>query len=73
MDRQKTEQLGRLERARREVADIRPAATPEQIEEAREMYQNSECEIDDDAVLSVAEDGTGHWVSAWVWVPTEDE
>lgn len=29
---------------------------------------NDELEIDDLPMVSVAEDGTGLWVSAWIWV-----
>lgn len=42
------------------------------IEEARAVYQNEDCEIDEDAPFSDADGGT--WVGAWVWVPEpEDE
>lgn len=32
---------------------------------------NDDLEIDDDPLLSVADEGV--WVSAWVWVPIESE
>ena len=48
-------------------------ATQEQIDKARLFHGNSECEIDDDATTSDPGDGTGYWVQAWVWVPTEKE
>lgn len=32
-----------------------------------------ELEVDADERVSVAEDGTGAWVRAWVWVPAPDE
>lgn len=32
-----------------------------------------ELEVDADEKVSVAEDGTGAWVRAWVWVPAPDE
>lgn len=39
---------------------------------ARETYVRSgEVEIDNDADMSYADDGC--WVSAWVWVPYEEE
>lgn len=47
-------------------------ASPQQIEAARDIHQTDEVEIDDDALLSDPEDGTGYWVSAWVWVSTTD-
>ncbi len=50
-------------------------ATPAEIEEARDQYGDDENEIDDDAGTSRAEDGSGLWVQAWVWLardPDED-
>lgn len=46
-----------------------PEAPPELIAGARELYADDETAIDDDARMSVAEDGSGTWVQAWVWVP----
>jgi hypothetical protein len=46
-------------------------ATLEQIKAARDLYQDDDCEIDDDALQSPV-DGEGVWVSAWVWVYTGD-
>lgn len=44
-------------------------ANPAQIEAARNLYQNDEVEVDDDAFISPLQDGTGSvWVSAWVYV-----
>jgi hypothetical protein len=40
------------------------------IEAARNIYQNDDIEVDDDAKLSETDDGA--WVSAWVWV-NDDE
>lgn len=37
------------------------------IAQARELYQDNELQIDDDAKVSPCGDGT--WVQAWVWVP----
>jgi hypothetical protein len=56
----------------REAIDERETFAAE-IEAAREEYtQDTSCsvEIDDDPVLSVADDGV--WVSAWVWVQRTD-
>lgn len=47
----------------------REAYAPE-IKAAREQT-NDDLEIDDDPVLSIADDGV--WVSAWIWVPGEQE
>lgn len=47
-------------------------ATELEIEMARGQYADDECEIDDDAMTSRAEDGTGTWISAWVWTPTDE-
>lgn len=43
------------------------------IESARNTYCNDEINIDDDAMVSVGDDGV--WVEAWVWVqnPEDDE
>lgn len=41
---------------------------------ARSNYaepSDDDIEIDDEPMLSIADDGV--WVSAWVWVPTPDE
>ena len=38
---------------------------------AHAAYVDDDCEIDDLPVLSIADKGV--WVSAWVWVPIEDE
>lgn len=47
-------------------------ATAEEIAKAREMYQTTEIEIDDNDVrASTGEDGT--WVSAWVFIPITEE
>lgn len=56
-----------------ELFHNRPPASPELIAEARRLYQPDSCAdimVDDDAVMSLAEDGA--WVSAWVWVPKEE-
>lgn len=43
---------------------------------AREIYgdatQDFCCDVDSDAEVSVAKDGTGAWVKAWMWVDTEE-
>lgn len=41
------------------------------IEAARNNYGNDGIEIDDEPLLSIADEGV--WVSAWVWVPIEGE
>lgn len=43
-------------------------ATPAQVEAAREEWADDELEIDDEAMLSPAADGSGTWISAWVWM-----
>jgi len=45
-------------------------ATPAIIHAANEIYASDDIELDDDATTSPAEDGSGCWVSAWVWVPS---
>jgi len=47
-------------------------ATPEQISEARAIYQSDDVKIDDDAIISDALP-EGVWVQAWVWLEGEDE
>lgn len=42
----------------------------ELVRQARELFACEELEIDDDAQLSEANDGT--WVQAWVWVPATE-
>lgn len=46
-------------------------ADPALRDRAVAEYATDEIEIDDVAYISQANDGT--WVSAWVWVPNEDE
>jgi hypothetical protein len=50
---------------------IEGSSRAEYIEQARRRFSavTSEIEIDDEPVISVAEEGV--WVSAWVWVPRE--
>ncbi|WP_143062010.1 hypothetical protein [Faunimonas pinastri] len=45
------------------------AAAESEIAIARERYADDDLEIDDDPIVSNAENGV--WVSAWVWVPSE--
>lgn len=47
-------------------------ATPVEIQLARNEYQTDECEIDDNAHVSRADDESGRWVAAWVWVSSEE-
>lgn len=51
-------------------ADDEPTRT-ELIQTARDMYQNDDVEIDDNAKLS-RNDEDGSWVAAWVWVRYEE-
>jgi hypothetical protein len=39
-------------------------------EAARARWVNDDLQIDEDAVVSLAEEGA--WVAAWVWVPEEE-
>lgn len=48
----------------------RPPATPEQIDRARKLHCSDDINVDDDAVVSVADEGV--WVQAWVWVPNPE-
>lgn len=48
----------------------KPMTDEEIIQKASDIYaipSNDDIEIDDDAKLSRADNGT--WVTAWVWVP----
>lgn len=58
---------------KRQIAEMREEITAHEgtIECARSNYANDEVEVDDVPLLSVAEDGV--WVSAWVWVPIEQD
>ncbi|MFA5508681.1 MAG: hypothetical protein WC423_24870 [Vulcanimicrobiota bacterium] len=47
-------------------------ATIGQIAAARKLYQTDDVEIDEDARVSEDIDGTGYWVSAWVWIGEDD-
>jgi hypothetical protein len=50
-----------------------PAEAQSLIEKARGLYESDDgdLEIDDDARFSSSDGGC--WVSAWVWVPKEDQ
>ena len=50
-----------------ELGGKRPPATAMHIARARTLYGTDDIEMDDNATLSVADDGV--WVSAWVWLP----
>ena len=39
---------------------------------AEEYHASEECELDADVAISIAEDGSGAWVRAWVWVPAPE-
>jgi hypothetical protein len=59
--------------------EVGPSQSPNEVKsltsgyvaQARERYalSNFDLEIDEDAKVSVAENGA--WVAAWVWVPKE--
>ena len=52
----------------------RPPATPEQKQQARDIYTgkiDDDILIDTDALASIAENGV--WVQAWVWVPNDND
>jgi hypothetical protein len=38
---------------------------------ARGLYEDDDCEIDDDAKCSPSEEG--NWVQAWVWIPSDED
>lgn len=42
-------------------------ATPDEIAQARALYQTNDLEIDNDAQTSHTK--SGHWISAWLWIP----
>jgi len=52
---------------------VNPPATTEEIERARDMYTDSEdnLEIDDDAISSRTDNGV--WISSWVWLSKGEE
>lgn len=60
-------ELYRKVQALREGAE---PASPKEIQAARDTYQTTDITIDDDAQLSIADDG--FWVSAWVWLTNEE-
>lgn len=39
-------------------------------DKAKDIWASDDCEIDDDAIVSVSDRGA--FVQAWVWVPDED-
>lgn len=45
------------------------AEKAELVDRARTLHADDDLEIDDNAATSEAEDGSGTWVAAWVWVP----
>ena len=40
---------------------------------ADSLYTDDDIQLDEKIMVSVAEDGSGAWVRAWVWVPTPEE
>lgn len=63
------EAVRKLSDAVKEAEEAR--ADTEEIQRARNLYGNDECEIDDDAQASRAP-GEGVWVQAWVWLSEDD-
>jgi hypothetical protein len=53
------------------VEVLNAAATPEEVKRARDLYQNDDEEIDDNALTSETDDGV--WVSGWFWLPNPDD
>ena len=45
-------------------------ATTAEMEAAELRHEDDECEVDANALVSHGEDG--FWVSAWVWVPKDE-
>lgn len=41
------------------------------VKAAREIYEDDDISIDDDPIVAAASCGT--WISAWLWVPIDDE
>jgi hypothetical protein len=39
---------------------------------ARDIYDDEDHTVDEDAAVSVAEDGSGAWVACWIWVPAPE-
>ena len=51
-----------------------PIEAPENlIINARHRHAGNDLNIDDGAAMSVADDGSGAWVQAWVWMPIPSE
>lgn len=65
-ERQNRDLYDLLGRLADQQADNSPQATSDEIEAARNIYQDDNCQIDDDALVNHA-DGA-YWVSAWVRV-----
>lgn len=43
------------------------------IQDARRLYEDDDLQIDDYPNVAPAEDNSGAWISAWVWVASEHE
>ena len=50
--------------------DNRPKAGVQLVATARDLYQNDEFEVDDDARVSESE--AGWWVQGWLWVHRQE-
>jgi hypothetical protein len=60
-------------RSIREWAALQQMASPELIEEARELHarqSGDDIEVDEEALISASENGT--WVAGWLWVADSD-
>ena len=50
-------------------------ASAAEVAGAQALYEDEQAdiEVDEDAGMSRAEDGTGTWVMGWLWLPTETD
>jgi hypothetical protein len=50
-------------------------ATPKQIADAEEHWclGTNEVELAEDPQVSVADDSSGYWIEAWLWMDTQQE
>lgn len=67
-------ELAHLDFALCNVRDARQQAKDNdaKITEAIQQYDSDEIDFDPEPCVSLAEDGSGIWVSAWVWVASAD-
>lgn len=58
----------------KDIQDPDDYATDDEIEEARDEYYDTECNIEvDDCALASRSEGEGVWVQAWVWLRRQEE